>query len=200
MPGVDCERMHPGPHALFEQDQRDRLQHLGPITVPLVPLMRFRDWRRRRRVQELIAAGALSAPEDFYHAAMILQHGTRLADYWQAHELAKRAADLGYRPARWLVAAALDRWLMRQGKPQKYGTQYTTVGKWWQGWRIGRKYRLWDVDPATTDEERQEWGVPPLAVAVAYAEALGTEAEKQVPVTEWSGTSGVGCRGKTWCE
>ena len=26
----------------------------------------------------------------------------------------------------------------------------------------GKKDRLWDVDPKTTDEERAEWDVPPL--------------------------------------
>ncbi len=65
-----------------------------------------------------------------------------------------KGAELGHRAARWLAAAAHDRWLMRQGKPQKYGTQYVTEGDRW---------RLWEVDPATTDQERKEWSVPPLA-------------------------------------
>jgi glycine oxidase len=34
---------------------------------------------------------------------------------------------------------------MYQGKPQKYGTQFVPDGKRW---------RLWDVDPTTTDAER----------------------------------------------
>ncbi|MBO0777659.1 MAG: hypothetical protein J2P37_02420 [Ktedonobacteraceae bacterium] len=67
----------------------------------------------------------MQAGEDYFHAAMIFQHGERLEDYWQAHELAKQAVAQGYRPAAcWFVAASYDRWLMHQGKPQKYGTQY----------------------------------------------------------------------------
>jgi hypothetical protein len=50
---------------------------------------------------------------------------------------------------------------MYQGKPQKYGTNYIYDG---------RKDRLWDVDPSTTDEERAEWDVPPLAEQFHKAE------------------------------
>jgi hypothetical protein len=78
------------------------------------------DRSRRRRVRELIAQDRLKTGEDYYHAAMLLQHSLRLADHWQAHRLAQRAVELGYRPARWLVAATLDRWLRLQ-----------TADPWW---------------------------------------------------------------------
>ena len=113
-----------------------------------------RDAERRQRVRALIEAGGLAEPADYYHAAMVFQHGADLADFWRAHELALKAADMGYRKARWLAAAAYDRWLMNQGRPQKYGTQYRAIaGKW----------VLLDVDPETTDEDRSRWDVPPLA-------------------------------------
>jgi hypothetical protein len=49
------------------------------------------------------------------------------------------------------------------GKPQKFGTQLVEVeGKW----------QVYDVDPAVTDAERAEWGLPPLAEAVARAGEL----------------------------
>ncbi|MDQ6669422.1 MAG: hypothetical protein M3069_01430 [Chloroflexota bacterium] len=127
--------------------------------------MVWEDWRRRRRVKHLLKDGLLEAPQDYYHAAMVLQHSLVVADYWQAHQLALRAVELGYTQARWLAAATLDRWLMRQGKPQKYGTQYTMVGARWKVWAWGKRFRLWDVDPATTDAERAEWGVPALEFA-----------------------------------
>src|SRR5437763_314811 len=38
---------------------------------------------------------------------------------------------------------------------------------------VGEAFRLWDVDPATTDAERAEWGVPPLAVAREQATTIG---------------------------
>jgi|SRR5579884_1023421 hypothetical protein len=123
---------------LYEQDQADR-QFSLPADLGK------RDSARRRRVEELIDAGELQTPEDYYHAAMVFQHGGTVEYAWRAYELAKRAAEMGY-----------DRWLMRQGKPQKYGTQYIADGPCW---------KLWPVDTTTTDAERAEWHVPPLAEA-----------------------------------
>jgi hypothetical protein len=101
----------------------------------------------------------VSEPEDQYRAGFILQHSLHLEDLRLALELAMNAVDSGYDPARWLAAATLDRWHMRHGRPQKYGTQYVRVGiphwAWWVWW--GGPFRLWDVDPATTDAERGMW-------------------------------------------
>jgi hypothetical protein len=135
---------------VFEEDQGDRLAEELPAD------MRLRDRARRKRVVELLDAGAAETGEDFFHAAMVFQHGEELADYRRAHELALRAAELGHGTGRWLAAAAHDRWLMHEGKPQKYGTQYRGTGD---------GFELYEVDPATTDEERAEWNVPPLAEA-----------------------------------
>jgi hypothetical protein len=89
---------------------------------------------RRQRVNELLAEGRLTAPDDYFHAALIFQHGDTLEDIWQAHELARKAAEMGatkamgYKDSLWLAAAALDRWLMYQGKPQKYSTNFVPDG------------------------------------------------------------------------
>ena len=142
--------------ALYEQDQEDRRSgRPWPETLE-------RDRARRRRVRELLAAGAGAEgevpghPEDCYRAAMILQHGEALEDCWRAHELATRAAEMGVGRARWLAAATYDRWLMRQGRPQKYGTQSHRRGD-------DAPWELWPVDPETTDAERAAWEVRPLA-------------------------------------
>jgi hypothetical protein len=118
-----------------------------------------RDRMRLRRVKELLDAGVVETAEDLFCAAMILQHGSSLDDYWQAHQLASASAEGGHRPGRWLAAAAFDRWLMHQGKPQRYGTQYFAIA--------GDSPRLWEVDPTTTDADRAEWDVPPLGAALA---------------------------------
>jgi hypothetical protein len=103
---------------LFDEDQADRRSQLPADLAE-------RDQRRRRRVEQLLAEGTVADPDDLFHAAMVFQHGADRAHYLRSHELAKRAADLGStRPARWLAAAAYDRWLMTGGLPQKYGTQY----------------------------------------------------------------------------
>jgi hypothetical protein len=101
----------------------------------------------------LLDAGAAAAAEDYHHAAMVLHHGDRRDHHRRAHELARRAAELGHRPGRWLAA----------GRPQRYGTQYRTQGDRWE---------LWPVDPATTDAERAAWDVPPLAAARRRAQEL----------------------------
>lgn len=123
--------------------------------------MRGRDLKRRERVMALVAANELHAAEDYYHAAWIMNHGDTADDARNAHVLALRSSDLGYRPARWLAAASYDRWQMYQGKPQKYGTNYLYDGL---------RDRLWDVDPNTTDEERAKWDVPPLEEQLRKAE------------------------------
>lgn len=148
--------------ALYEQDQADRSVFFEQLDHEQLQQVLQQDRARRQRVEELVGSEALQDPEDYFHAAMVFQHGETLDDFWRAHELAKRGAELGHPTCRWLTAAAYDRWLMNQGKPQKYGTQYTS--------RDDEPYRLWDVDPTTTDEERAVWDVPPLAEALQQAE------------------------------
>jgi len=123
--------------------------------------MRERDQRRRARADQLIDEDVLTAPEDYFHAAHLFQHGDLAGDSWKAHTLALKSAELGHEKARWTAAAAYDRWLMYQIRPQKYGTQYVSDAK---------RQRLWDVDPATSDEERADWDVPPLAEQLRKAD------------------------------
>lgn len=80
----------------------------------------------------------------------------------------------GHPHARWLAAAAFDRWCMYEGRQQKYGTQFVPDGE---------RYRLWDVDPSTTDEDRVTWDVPSLAVQRNRAEEM-TRSEPQPPMTQ----------------
>ncbi len=152
--------MHEELRQLYEQDQSDREGSQSGNAEKMIE----NDHTRLLRVEELIAAGMLESAEDYFHAAMIFQHGERLEHSWQAHELAKQACEQGHPTGRWLAAAAYDRWLMRQGKPQKYGTQYMASD--------GGPYTLWEVDPTTSDAERAEWNVPPLAEALRLAEKL----------------------------
>jgi hypothetical protein len=156
--------------ALYEQDQADRSVFFEQLDHEQLQQVLQRDRARRHRVEELVAGEALQAPEDYFHAAMVFQHGETLDDFWRAHELARRGAELGNPNCRWLAAAAYDRWLTNQGKPQKYGTQYTS--------RDDEPYRLVDVDPTTTDEERAAWNVPPLAEALQQAEELSRRKEE----------------------
>lgn len=139
---------------MYEEDQKDRESH--DIDWSLVSK---RDEERRARVRELIAAGRLATGRDHYHAAMVFQHGMGVEDYALARDLARKAYELDpeLKEAKWLSAAAHDRWLHRQGKPQIYGTQFQRPG--------GKG--PWTMEPfdraAVTDEERKEHGIPPIA-------------------------------------
>lgn len=142
-------------HDIFKADQRERDQPRRDIDWPS---LRKRDEARRLRALELLRTATLTGAEDNYHVAMVFQHGASVADFELARKLGLRAIALrpNYPQARLLAAQALDRALAVRGLPQKYGTQYLVVD--------GRT-RLQPVDPKTTDEERREWDVPPLAEA-----------------------------------
>lgn len=116
------------------------------------------DVRRRLAVDSVLAAGGARTANDFYHAAMIHQHGADTTAYRMAHELAARAValDPDHADARWLAAASWDRYLDASGRPQWYGTQYRCDD--------GGLRRSIPVEPGrVTDEERAAAGVETLA-------------------------------------
>ena len=76
--------------------------------------------------------------------------------------------------ARWLYAATLDRYLMSQGKAQKFGTQFVTVG-------TTDTWELYDWDPTITDEERARYNVPALAVQKQKLEKMNGVEDKRAP-------------------
>jgi hypothetical protein len=161
---------------LYEQDRREHAD-VPPVGSGGYRALRSRDAGRRAEAREAIGwlrgNGAVAA-EDLYHAAWLFNHGDTPAEARQAHEWAREAAELGSARARWLAAAAYDRWMMYEGRPQRYGTQIVPDG---------RGYRLWDLDPTTTDEMRAEWNVPPLQTQLERAEAM-SRSLPQPPMSE----------------
>ena len=148
---------------IFEEDQGDRNVSNIDWSVVLP-----RDDKRRARVAEILKEGGAKVSADFHHAAMVYQHGHNPADFQRAHELAAKAVELdpSNDSAKWLGAAAKDRYLMNTGKPQLYGTQFRTVDGVWE---------LYEVDPSVTDADRAQWNVPPLAEAQKRAETLNKQ-------------------------
>jgi hypothetical protein len=124
-----------------------------------------RDAKRRERVRQILDSGGAKVSADYFHAAMVFQHGEKVSDYQLSHNLALKAADLDptNKLARWLAAASKDRELMNLGKPQLYGTQFRIENGRWV---------LYQVDPSVTDEERAKWNVPPLEQANKRAQAM----------------------------
>lgn len=165
--------MNPELQKLYDADLYEHA-HAPQHGTPEYRAMRERDRQRREQVAKMMRDETLETAEDYFHAARIFQHGDIPEDAWTAHQLALQSAQSGHRPARWMAAAAYDRWLMYDGKPQKYGTQYVSDGK---------RQRLWDVEPATTDLERAEWDVPPLVEQLRKAEEA-TRNHPQSPVPD----------------
>lgn len=126
---------------------------------------------RRREAWSLVEQGRTKKADDAFHAASLLVESDRPAEVERAAALARQAlaGDPDLLDARPLVAIAVDRARMLAGQPQKFGTQLVEVaGRW----------KVYDVDPAVTDAERAEWGLPPLAEAQARA----AELNRQPPV------------------
>lgn len=120
-----------------------------------------RDAARLKRVKELYAQNKLQTGADYYHAAMILQHGDVAEDYLLAHEFCVVAISKGDKRAKWLAAASEDRFLMNIDRPQRFATQFRCDGP------PNCEYHLYKLDPGVTDELRKGLDVPSLAEAKA---------------------------------
>ena len=110
-------------------------------------------------MKELYAQYRLQTGADYYHAAMLLQHGDVPEDYLLAHEFCVVALSRGKNDGdtRWLAAASEDRFLMNIGRPQRFATQYQSISH--------SPMKLYTVDAGVTDELRRALNVPPLARA-----------------------------------
>lgn len=110
---------------------------------------------RCQRVIDLYAMGAITEGRDNFHAALVLLYGERTSHYDLSRTFAWRAAHDGEMRSWSVYAMAWDRWLISQGKPQRFGTQIIKQkGRWTLG----------EIDPALNDRERAMYGVLPLDV------------------------------------
>ena len=150
-------------YQIYQDDQADR--NVDKIDWSVVTP---RDDARYARVLQLADAQLLKHGDDYFHAAMVMQHGEKPDDYQRAHLWAKKAFELNSenQSARWLACAAEDRYLQSIGKPQIWGTQY----------KRPKKDGPWTQEPfdrqAKTDAERKEMGVPGLAESQLQLDAM----------------------------
>lgn len=145
---------------LHDEDQSDRIPpDAKDIDWAIVSP---RDKARLSRVKELYHQNRLQTASDYYHSAMILQHGDAPEDFLLAHEFCVLAIIKGKndKDTRWLAAGSEDRFLMNIGRPQRFGTQFRSEGN--------GPYKLYTVDSGVTDEARREMGVHSLAEARAH--------------------------------
>lgn len=157
---------------LFEEDQHECLNQ-PPDGTPEYKALKERNKHRRDQAKSIIKSTEQFSGDDYFHACIIFMHGDCPDDFWEAYTFGLKSADLNHKTAKRFAAAAYDRWLMYQGKPQKFGLQYVPDGV---------KLRLWDVNPETKDEERQDWDVPPLQKLHEIAE----EASKKYDMSKMS--------------
>lgn len=155
---------------MFDEDQGDR--KTGQLNAETAK----RDARRREQVLRELRAGRLRTASDYYHAAMVFQHGESADEIRLAFSLAWTSAQMDEKKkdrALWLSAAAWDRLMMRLEKPQWYGTQYVTDG-------VGTGFRLYETDEdAVTDQERIRLSVPVLSEAKKRAEFLNQRLQRK---------------------
>lgn len=108
---------NPEVFALFQADQAAR----GATTDRVS--RQEADAARRQQLRALIDRGALVTADDYLFASVVFQHGFG-DDILLAHALATAALARGKAEAAVMVASTLDRYLMDQGRPQIYGTQF----------------------------------------------------------------------------
>jgi hypothetical protein len=97
--------------------------------------------------------------------ALIFQHGSTPDDFLLAHTLAMIAVAKGDNSAQWIGAATLDRYLHSIGKPQIYGTQFSSDSK------SNSSQESFNRD-LIADSLRRQLGVPPLAAQQERFEQL----------------------------
>ena len=118
------------------------------------------DSLRRVRVYELIKEGKIITGKDYYNSAMIFLHANDTIASGMAIKQMKKAIELDSTINKRLLAAAIDRDLMRREKPQIYGTQYL------QFIVNGNKSKLerYKIDTTqVSDRERKQYNVETLA-------------------------------------
>lgn len=125
---------------------------------------------RARRARELAASGALVSARDHFRAAVVLAESMNPEDWSLAASLGAKAAELGEPLGLRAAAEAIDKDLMAQGLPQRYGTQFVwdpALSRW----------RLHPVDPTTTDAERASMGVPTFGELILAEVTLNAESQ-----------------------
>jgi hypothetical protein len=147
-------------HKLYVADQN---AHRPDIEIDIQQIIAS-DRQRREEVMIYLQAAQIIRATQLYEAAIIFQNGDCPAHFQLAADLALRAHKLGDPNAGWLYAIATDRYLLNTGVLQRYGTQYTVD--------LEGHFALCPVDSATTDADRAQWGLPPLAELRSRADEI----------------------------
>lgn len=139
-------------HKMYEEDQGQRMV----LNIDWVQLNK-NDSIRSKRIYELLDSGKVITGKDYYHSAMIFQHGKDTTASAMAVKLIQKSLSLDSTVNKWLYAAAIDRDLMRKKRPQIYGTQYVRN-------KANGKLERYQIDSTQiTDAQRKYYYVETLA-------------------------------------
>lgn len=140
-----------------------------------VPTTSEKHTNRLKQAREPLRHKVICSPESFRDAALALLPSTKKKDLKLSMELARHAADLQVPNADFAFTNAFDRFLVAQGRPQQYGTQYG---------QVGGLLCIYPIDPTFTDDKRAEWHVAPLQQTYAsFLERMGHKGKKPDEVT-----------------
>lgn len=148
---------------MFGEDQAARLSG-GKIDWDA---LKVKDAERRDRVKKLVARGKVRSAHDYYKAAFIMHHGYEVEDYEMAHSLALKALEFDdrHRMSPWLAAATKDRYLLKAGEPQWYGTQALEFLQ--QTKKMGINPDKIDTT-AVSAAQRKAWNAPSIETIRTY--------------------------------
>jgi hypothetical protein len=114
-----------------------------------------RHQERANEVREILAEGKLESRTDRFHAAVLLAETRDPECLALAEQLGREVGLEGEKLGFRVAAEAIDKQLVLRGLPQRYGTQYEWVF-------VLQAWRLYPIDPATTDADRRAMEIPPL--------------------------------------
>jgi hypothetical protein len=137
------------------QDQHDDVIE-APHTGEEVVALQQRTLERADKTKALLGQKGVDSAADHYYAALVFVQCTREVELELAHQQGLVAAERGETRGFRVAAEAFDKLLLKRGMLQRYGTQFV-----WEP--VLRSWRLYPIDPRTTDAERKAMGVPPLA-------------------------------------
>ncbi len=165
---VRAQENNPALERLYEADQAVREGDWSGLSSDSLNAIAQADAARRAQADSVLAAGGARTSADYYHAAMVFQHGSDSTAYRRAYDLGLRAValDSANADARWIVPRAYDRWQVSLGRPQVYGTQFLMQPG--EGWSLQEPNDL----GAVTDAERARWGIAPKAAVLAMVTCL----------------------------
>lgn len=117
---------------LYNEDQADYRKEISehpgrPLDLKRAEEMSVNDLKRRKRVGEILGEGCLQTAEDYAAAAIIYQHGNAPDHYFQAIVFSSKAVALGNTQEKGVVAEAVDRYLVKTGNKQLFGTELEQV-------------------------------------------------------------------------